>query len=227
MKDRVPRFKRNPKAVGGIVIQERDVEIISLVYEYRFLNSDQLQSLIGCSHQVVLRRLQKLFHHGYLDRPVSQVIFSNPLLGQQKMVYGLGDKGADILAEMRGIEKGNAAWNEKNRETRERYIQHTLMISQFRTCLTLALRDTNNAKLLFWMRENVNKLKDHAYEEKSGKKRRLPVVPDGYFGIEDAEGKMYFFFEADRSTMSNARFLAKLRGTGCGGSREGQREGSA
>jgi len=208
MNKRTPRFKRSPKAVGGIQLQERDLDIMILACDYRIIDSEQLGLLIGCSHQVIQRRLRKLYHHGYLDRPISQVIFSNPLLGQQKMVYSIGDKGRDLLAEKAGIEN-NTAYSHKG--IGERYIQHTLLISHFRTCLTLALRGKSDAKLLFWMRENVNKLKDRVYEDISGKKRRLPVVPDGYFCIEDAGGRMYFFLEADRSTMSLTRFLTKMR----------------
>jgi len=209
MSNRTPRFKRRPKAIGCIQLQERDLDIIKLVHDYRFIDSEQLELLIGCSHQVMLRRLKKLYHHGYLDRPISQVIFSNPLFGQRKMVYGPGDKGTDMLVERLGTEKGNIVYNQK-KSVSERYIQHTLLISHFRACLTLALRD-KPIKLLFWVRENVNKLKDHVYEDVSGRKRKLPIVPDGYFGIEDAGGKMYFFLEADRSTMSVTRFMNKMR----------------
>ncbi len=162
-----------------------------------------------------MRRLQKLFHHGYLDRPVSQISFSNPLLGHEKMVYGLGDTGADLLADEVGIDRGSILWQEKNKEVGERYLQHTLMISSFRACLSLALRETIGAELLFWTRENSPELKDHVSFREEGRQRRLPIVPDGFFGIElpteQRKQKVYFFLEADRSTMTNSRFLNKLR----------------
>ena len=41
---------------------------------YRFLSSTLIIRLIGGSAQQILRRLQVLFHHGYLDRPTSQVV---------------------------------------------------------------------------------------------------------------------------------------------------------
>lgn len=43
------------------------------------------------------------------------------------------------------------------------------------------------------------------------KKKRLVIIPDGFFQIEESDGKMYFFLEADRSTMTNERFLNKMR----------------
>jgi len=208
---KAPRYTRRPKAVGGIRIQKRDVEIVKLVHDYRFMDSRQIQMLIDGSNQVILRRLQKLFHHGYLDRPVSQIIFSNPLMGHENMVYGLGDRGADLLAERLGIDRGKIIWKEKNKEVRERYIQHTLMISNFRACLTLALRATPEVKLLFWIRENPQELKEYVSFTENGKQRRMVIVPDGFFCIQDAGGRMYFFLEADRSTMTNTRFLNKLK----------------
>lgn len=211
MDGRTPRFKRKPKLAGGLTLQERDIEIIKLVHEYRFLNSKQIQALVQGSDQVILRRLRKLFHHGYLDRPVGQIIFSNPIMGPEKMVYALGDKGADLMAEWFGIDRGKVIWKEKNREVRERYIQHTLLVSKFRACLSIALRNIPNVSLLFWQRENVQEFKEYVYDTKGSRKKRLTVVPDGFFGIEDAGGRMYFFLEADRSTMTAARFLNKMQ----------------
>ena len=123
---RAPKFKRKPEEVGGVKLQGRDVRIISLVHDFRFLNSDQIKLLVDGSEQGILRRLQKLFHHGFLDRPPSQVVY--PLVGTQKMVYALGDKGADLLAEKSGIDRGKIKWNEKNKEVKDRHIQHTCLL---------------------------------------------------------------------------------------------------
>jgi hypothetical protein len=215
--EKSPRYDRDPKAIGNMVIQPRDAEIVKLVWDYRFLSSEYIQKLVDGSDQVILRRLQKLYHHGYLDRPLSQIVFSNPLLGPKKMVYGLGDRGADLLSEEYGIDRGKIAWREKNREVSERYIQHTLMVSEFRVCLTLALRDRPGLKLK-WLngcgtefRESVYIPESVNYTQVPAKKKRLSVIPDGYFSIKDSDGTMHFFLEADRSTMTNSRYLSKMR----------------
>jgi len=207
---RAPKFKRRPEEVGGLRLQERDIEIVRLVQDYRFLNSDQIKALIDGSEQKILRRLQKLFHHGFLDRPLSQIAY--PLMGTQKMVYALGDKGADLLAEKFGIDRGKIKWNEKNKEVKDRHIQHTLMISNFRICLELALKNLPGTNLLFWEKESPKELKDYVYiRDLQGREIRAPIVPDGFFGIEDPKGKAYFFLEADQSTMTNARILKKMK----------------
>lgn len=207
---KAPRFEKKPKAIGNIIIQKRDIEIIRLVWEYRFLSSEQIQALVEGSDQVKLRRLQKLYHHGYLDRPLSQIVFSNPLLGPKKMVYGLGDRGADLLAETYNMDRGKIKWNEKNKEVREQYIQHTLMVSEFRACLTLALKNNPGTELRWLMGDNQEMRHEVRFRE-DGKEKRLPIIPDGFFQIEDPGGKMYFFLEADRSTMTNARYYNKMR----------------
>jgi len=85
------------------------------------------------------------------------------------------------------------------------------MISNFRVILSLALKNIQNTDLLFW--DQGRELGDHVFvrDYREGK-QRIPVCPDAYFGLEDPQGKMYFFLEADRSTMTNARFLQKMRG---------------
>jgi len=207
---RAPKFKRRPEEVGGLKLQERDVRIIRLLHDFRFINSDQIKALVDGSERGILKRLQKLFHHGFLDRPLSQIVY--PLIGAQKMVYALGDKGADLLAEKFGIDRGKIKWNEKNKEAKDRHIQHTLMISHFRICLELALNNLPGTNLLFWEKENPKELKDYVYiRDLQGREFRAPIVPDGFFGIQDQKDKMYFFIEADQSTMTNARFLKKMK----------------
>jgi hypothetical protein len=207
---KAPRFEKKPKVIGNIVIQKRDLEMINLIWRYRFMSSEQIQFLIKGSNQVILRRLQKLYHHGYLDRPISQIVFSNPLLGPKKMVYGLGDKGADLLSETYGMDRGKIDWNEKNNEVREQYIQHTLMVSDFRACLALSLKGNPETEL-HWLMGGDLEIKQEVRFKEEGKEKRLPIIPDGFFQIEDSGGKMHFFLEADRSTMTNTRYFNKMR----------------
>ena len=69
---RLPRFKR-VAAVEPMQLTERDRDILRQVRRHRFLRSSHILALIGGSSQQVLRRLQRLYHHGYLDRPRAQI----------------------------------------------------------------------------------------------------------------------------------------------------------
>ena len=182
----------------------------AIIKYYRFLNSDQLKYLVTGSNQVILRRLQKLFHHGFLDRPLQQFSYC----GNQKMIYALGNSGATILASEYGIDRGRINWRNKNHEAGEIYLNHTLMISNFRVALSLGLENSDNTELLFWKQDATENLKDHVIVKEHHKlKQRIPICPDAFLGIVDSNGiKKYFFLEADQSTMTNARFFKKMKG---------------
>jgi len=206
-----PKFKRTRGERPSLKIQPRDIQIVKLVYDHRFLSSDQIRALSDGSEQVISRRLQKLFHNGFLDRPPQQFSFT---AGSNTMVYGLGDKGADILSTEFGIDRGKITWRTKNYEAKTRYLNHTLMISNFRVCFTLAFKETQKAKLLFWNQNKLGDLKDHVFIKDDKKKEpiKAPVEPDSYFAILHPNGKKsYFFLEADQSTMDNRRFFRKIK----------------
>src|SRR5579862_3640817 len=92
---RLPRFNRSPEA-APMQLTERDREIMCEVHRHRFLRSSHILALIPGSGQQCLRRLKLLYHHRYLERPTSQRD-GHHYGGSQKMVYGLGDKGAALL----------------------------------------------------------------------------------------------------------------------------------
>jgi len=110
------------------------------------------------------------------------------------MVYALGDKGADLLAERFGIDRGKIKWNEKNKEVKDRHIQHTLMISNFRICLELALKNLPGTNLLFWGKENPKELKDYVYiRDLQGREIRAPIVPDGFWEFKIKKARCISF----------------------------------
>ncbi len=197
------RFKRDPHKKPSFRLQERDKEIIKLVYDHRFLDSEQIALLMNISQRVANRRLQGLFHHGFLDRPRNQVAYY--ILSKKKMIYALGNKGADILTENYNLDRGKIDWGKKNYEVKERHLNHSMMISNFRVILTLALRKKPKTKIISWIPEG--EIKDSI--EFDGK--TFPINPDGFLSIEDGGDEIYFLIEADQSTMTNKRFLNKMK----------------
>lgn len=104
---RLPRFKR-VATVAPIRLTARDHDILRLIHRHRFLRSHQIIALIGGSAQNLSRRLQWLFHHGYLERPRAQLQYYERS-GSQTIAYGLGNKTGSLL------QLNPAAWGEKNR----------------------------------------------------------------------------------------------------------------
>jgi DNA-binding PadR family transcriptional regulator len=193
-----------------LVLQERDREIVRLVADYRFITSEEIQALIPGSDQTILRRLQKLYHAGYLDRPRSQ-----QQRGNAKMIYALGQEGAHLLAKLRGNEYPKGDWSEKNRQVRVQYLEHSIMVSRFRATLTLAARLNGQVALESW--HQGQELQDEVRVEHPDWTERIPVCPDAFFVLRltaEREGcnRVHVLLEADRGTMTLKRVLTKLRG---------------
>jgi hypothetical protein len=181
-------------------IKERDLKIIRLVHAHRFLRSSHILSLIAGSRQNISRRLQCLYHHGYLERPRAQIDYYHRG-GSRRIVYGLGNKGASLLKQQtRGIR-----WGEKNRAVGRQYLEHAVLVSDVMVAIELACRKTQRVRL--FTREEFPKIpKSTRWSVTIGTNVKLGVIPDQMFGLEITRetGQMeraYFFLEADRGTM--------------------------
>ncbi len=205
---RLPKFTRAKSSWRPpLVLQERDFTFLQAAAEYRLLSTPQYLLLFPESRDAVYRRLQLLFHHGYLDR-----LRGDPTA---PMVYALGRRGAEILVE-RGVLQDIGEWRKKNQDLQERYIAHQTMIANFRIALTLAIRERPDVRLLFFTPES-HALQDRVTVGTSGRSQTLPINPDGFFGLQfpelpEGRNRAFFFLEADRSTMTRGRFLQKLLG---------------
>jgi len=197
------------------VLQERDLEILKLIHNYRFIPSHHITNLIAGSERKILGRLQKLFHQGYLERLADRRIRIKA--GSEKMVYAITRKAGDLLASEGGLDISKIDWDLKNRTVTERHIKHTLMIAKFRTILTLAAEGQKGVDIGQWKEnrgsgKSLNpELSDTVkLEIKEGKEIRLRIVPDAFFSLREDYSEMFFFLEADRGTMPTERFWKKL-----------------
>src|SRR5712691_13124663 len=70
----IPRRKRRfvRETPDPFQLTDRDVALIRLVAQHRFLRSTHLSDLCQAPHKKVCNRLTSLFHAGYLDRPREQ-----------------------------------------------------------------------------------------------------------------------------------------------------------
>ncbi|HEX4961382.1 MAG TPA: replication-relaxation family protein [Thermoanaerobaculia bacterium] len=213
---RRPRFERVP--VRGIALTSRDLELLRAVYRHRLLRSTHLVALSGGSSQATLRRLQLLFHHGYLDRPPMQLDWY--ARGSEPMVYALGNRGAEVLETMDQVKRGGTRWDTKNRNLSRVFLHHTLAVAEVMVDFEAACRsreevqfippeevlrrapaETRRLRLPFRWQVEVRQ---------GGKPYRLGVEPDRVFGLQfenapESRRRVFFFLEADRGTMPVAR----------------------
>jgi hypothetical protein len=182
---------------GHLRIQPRDTLLLQDLATYRFLNTAQILALHPGSRRNLQQRLTLMFREGYVERPASQAKIKLP---SDHLIYALGKKGAELV--MREKQAVNA-WVRQNAKVAVPNLEHALMISQFRVALTLALRK-HGGRITRWVQ-------GYDLRDVLILKGRSPLlVPDGFFTIETDEGRWNFFLEADRSTMTHHRFLAKL-----------------
>jgi hypothetical protein len=213
-----------------MVLTPRDHEILRAVHRHRLLRSTHLVALSGGSRQATLRRLQLLFHHGYLDRPSMQLDWYTR--GSEPLVYALGNRGAALLETEGVVRRGGARWDTKNRNLSRVFLHHTLAVAEVMVAFEVACRSREDVRfippeeVLARAPEATRRLRLpfrwQVEIRHDGKLQRLGLEPDKVFGLrfEDApENRRYafFFLEADRGTMPVTRkglgqtsFLRKL-----------------
>lgn len=211
--DRLPRFRRST-AVAPMQLTERDRQIIRLVHRHRFLRSPQIAVLTGGSLQHTLRRLQLLYHHGYLERPRAQIDYYHQG-GSRHIVYGLGDKGAAVLGRHIGVPAPCTRSGEKNRAVGRVHLEHALLVSDIMVALDLACRKDGQVRLLAG--EDLPLRGDPGlprlplgWNVAVNGNLNLGIAPDRAFALEypgeaDDRERAFFFLEADRGTMPAIR----------------------
>ena len=208
-----PHFKRVESP--NVKLQPRDVEILRQVHRHRFLRSTHIASLVGGSEQHVRRRLQLLFHHGYLDRPREQLDYHGEA-GKKPYAYALGNKGADLLAGEFDVSRGRVDWTAKNRTVGQIFLEHTLLTAELMVGLEVACRERGSVRLID-ADEIVSRSPDHTQRRRNplawqavvqheGHRLKVGVQPDRVFGLHylelpEGRNRAYFFLESDRGTM--------------------------
>jgi hypothetical protein len=213
---RRPRFKRVSDS-PPLRLTDRDKAILSAVLRYRFLTTGHILSLVAGSRQNITRRLQRLFHAGFLDRPRTQLPlrYAGELF---EFVYSPTNKTAFPLV---ASSDGTASGNKECRAVTSLFLAHALSVSEALVSLESACRaqgvrflsaqeilapqDSTPAKHLYWQVT----LKSDATTEKVG------VIPDAVFAVErqDQSGRcrrFHYFLEADRGTMPLHRASLRL-----------------
>jgi len=212
---RLPRFRRVEEP-PPFQLTPRDLAVIAAVARFRFLSSLQIARLVGGSQQQLLRRLQRLFHHAYLDRPVSQRLQLAHVLddGNRPFVYGLGRRGAHVLAEAGAPVSDRLDWTTKNARATALFLAHTIETAETMIAFDLAcsgehaLRLIDQHELLPYLPEETRMARDpfRCHVSVRIKEQRTPitigVVPDRLFSLAFPDGtRANFALEVDRGTM--------------------------
>ncbi len=199
---RLPRFKRSP-AIPPLRLTSRDGEILKCLHRHRFLRSDHIVALSTGSRQRVLRRLQRLFHHGYLERPRCQIDYYQS--GSRRIAYGLGSKGAAWLKRELSLPFHQLDWKQKSRLGRL-FLEHALLVSDIMVALELACRNRKDIRLLLAEELQIPKMREpFQWKVDIRQRQKCGVIPDRVFGLGFNGKQCWYFLEADRGTMPITR----------------------
>jgi hypothetical protein len=158
---------------------DRHIQILKLLYRYRFLNRPQIQYLIA--HKSFSRLsiwLNQLTRHSYIRRYYTKSVHS------QAAVYSLGTKGRKAL-----IKTQDPAINKKSldRVWREHLLsfqtrKHLMLVADTSIAVS-ALAETKKAQLTFYTKIDLQ-----------GLKHLILPLPDAYFAISEQSGLTNRYF---------------------------------
>ncbi len=204
------RFQASAERVP-FQLTDADIDMIRAVAHHRMLTSRQLQKLFPRSEQYVLRRLNGLFHSGYLDRPPHQLDYYRAGGGSSPMVYALADRGAQLINRLDNDQFVEDLWQQKNNTTRP-FIQHTIGVAGIDVALVAATRRRKDVALIT-ARELIAAFPKppvsydraftwHADVRQDGQTYSVPVKCDLPFALRSAAiGRRAYLCEYDRGTM--------------------------
>jgi hypothetical protein len=178
------------------MLTSRDQDLIRHVFRHRFLRSTHLLSLTSGSRQQVLRRLQLLYHNGYLDRPRAQIDYYRA--GSRAMVYALGNKGMRLLEPQNSVPHRKMDWTARNGALTRFFMEHALAVADVMVKFEICCRQHQ----IGWIHlASEKQLKWTVKIQQNGVLADIGVVPDAIFGFKTNARIRWFFLEADRATM--------------------------
>ena len=190
-------------------LTERDIQVILAVYDYRVLRRNQIEQLLFPSKNTANERLKRLYQHRFLERRFLAVEYGK---GTSQALYLLAERGADLVASELGMDRGQINWRESHNQVGTIFLEHTLLVNQFRIDFTQAARQ-QGYRVDEWVKEeDLKAARDYVHiVVASGRRRRIAVIPDGYFVLNLGDKRGHFCLEVDRATETNKRWAQKIQ----------------
>ena len=203
----------------------RDLRILRLLYEYRFLDSELIWYLLaddrqrctvtrlrgsdgrlrprtyGFSRQALYKRLRMLYAARYIERHYVTDMPWGRSYGSPRAIYGLGAASPQLLIASFGVPVRESRRILRNNRVRSPFLRHCLDTARFRVVLELASRRPGSPAVLDHWQQGVS-LWDSVWGYNIlGVRERFSIRPDAFFRLKYANGThRHYFLEIDRGT---------------------------
>jgi len=190
-------------------LTERDVQVILAIYRCRMLQRNHIERLFFPSKNTANERLKHLYQNRFLERRWLPVEYGQ---GMGQAIYLLAERGADIVAQQLGIDRGSVNWREAHNWVRGLFLEHTLMVNELRITFYQAAQQ-QGYKIDAWIDEDQLKAdRNYVYlTTANGTRRKVAVIPDAYFVLNMGDRRAHFCLEVDRATEANKRWGMKVQ----------------
>lgn len=195
---RLSRYRREA-APPPLVLQPRDRQIVAAVAQHRFLSREQIERLFFGTTTRANFRLQKLYHHKFLNR-----LHLPTVRGSSQAIYYLDRQGVPVAAEMLGVPPAEVTWKFKSRDVGALFLKHVLAVNDVRIAFELAARKHPDHELALWLSEQ------EARDAYTWGYERKVLAPDAYGRYRFGDRVVSFFLELDRATMAAKRWAEKV-----------------
>ena len=175
-------------------LKDRQLEILMLLYRFRFLNRVQIQQLLNHrNHTLVIHWLNELTEQKYLYS------FFKKELGNIPTVYYLGTKAKKILTGKDEIKEKILKRVYQEKKSSQAFKNHCMCVAGIFISLA-KLTDSNKAKLTFYTNVDLTDIK------------YLPLPhPDAYFSIQQKESVKRYFLDIFNPGVSNKWIYKRIK----------------
>jgi len=196
---RLSRYRRE-SAPPPLVLQQRDRQLVAAVGQHRFLTREQIERLFFRTTTRANFRLQKLYHHRFLNR-----LHLPTVRGSSQAIYCLDREGVPVAAEVLGVPPASIPWKRKSRDVGPLFMRHLLAVNDVRIGFELAARSNPEHELLLWLDDQ------EARDKYAWGYTQKVLAPDAYGRYRFGDRVVSFFLELDRATMAANRWVDKVK----------------
>lgn len=182
------------RKTGYHIVTEELLDLMELLYRYKYLRTSFLQRLLECENRALNYRLQLRRSQGYIFQPPEQRRGYNNLWCPR--IHSITKKGEQVLVEHDRHPLKVTRLHRPKGDVPVKNFAHAMMICDTLASIEIGLKD--KAEVIPWTaiveRGTVSepmRLPFNAVHE--GKSVTGKLVPDGLFGIRYPNGQVSFF----------------------------------